>query len=93
MKDYVSSCFTTFTEDTSLVDINMLEENSGSPCLTLAVLPKSENIVLFQMDSRLHVDNLQNILESGKRGCSNIAAILQRTIKDSISEHAATLVI
>eukprot|EP00794_Sanderia_malayensis_P003569 gene3569-4073_t len=93
VRDYVSACTSTFVDETPLIDANSLEENSGTPNLTLALLPKSDSIVLFQMDSRLHMDSLQTIIEDTRKGCSDIATILQRTIKNNIAEHAATLVI
>ena len=93
MKDYVSACISSYVEEKALVDINMLEENSGAPSLTLAMLPKSDNIILFEMDSRLHIDGLERILANAKKGCNDISAILQRTIRDNIAEHAVTLVI
>lgn len=87
MKDYVSACAASFIDDTALVDSNMLEENSNAPKLTLASLPKSDKMVLFQTESRLHIDNLGKIFEAAKKGCVDISVILQRTIKEALTEH------
>ena len=91
MKDYVSACVVTSVEETPLVDLNMLEENSNAPRLTLAMMPKLNNVVLFQTDSRLHLDDLEKILETAKKGCKDVSIILQRTIKDSISEQRLSM--
>ena len=91
MKDYVSSCIATFTDDTPLVDLNMLEENSNAPTLVLATLPKLDTVVLFQMDSRLHMDNLEKLLEAAKKGCVDVSTILKRTIKEALTDQAAKL--
>ena len=91
MKDYVSACAVTHIDETPLVDLNMLEENSNAPRLTLAMMPKLNNVVLFQTDSRLHMDDLDKILETAKKGCKDVSVILQRAIKDSISEQRLSM--
>ena len=91
MKDYVSACSVSFINDKPLMDINYLEESFGGPQLSLAVLPKSGNIVMFQMDSRLHVDNLEKVLELAKKGCSDIHVLLRQTVHDYSQESLTSL--
>lgn len=91
MKDYVSACTVSFVNDQPLMDVNYLEESFGGPQLSLAVLPKSGNIVMFQMDSRLHIDNLEKVLELAKKGCSDIHVLLRQTVRDYSQECVATL--
>ena len=93
MKDYVCACESSMVDDSPLADISSLEESSGAPKLTLAMLPKSEKIILFEMDGRLHVDYLEKVLNMGKQGCTDIHTILQRTVQDHSIEQAATSVI
>ncbi|XP_065053619.1 exosome complex component RRP41-like [Rhopilema esculentum] len=89
MKDFVSACTATYANETALVDLNQLEEISNAPTLTLAMQPKLNTVTLFQMDSRLHLDNLESILEAAKKGCKDIFTILQRTIKDTLVHNTA----
>lgn len=91
MKDYVSACTVSFINDKPLMDINYLEESFGGPQLSLAVLPKSGNVVMFQMDSRLHVDNLEKVLELAKKGCSDIHVLLRQTVHDYSQEFLTSL--
>ncbi|EDO26065.1 predicted protein, partial [Nematostella vectensis] len=91
LKDYVSACTVSFVNDTPLMDINYLEESTGGPQLTLAILPKSDKIVLFQMDSRLHMDNMDKVLALAMKGCKDIYVLLHRTILED-AEGAAVLV-
>lgn len=86
MKDYVSACTVSFVNDKPLMDINYLEESFGGPQLSLAVLPKSGNIVMFQMDSRLHVDNLEKVLDLAKKGCTDIHALQRQTVHEFSQE-------
>ena len=80
-----------FINDKPLMDINYLEESFGGPQLSLAVLPKSGNIVMFQMDSRLYVDNLEKVLELVKKGCSDIHVLLRQTVHDYSQECLTSL--
>ena len=91
MKDYVSACTVSFINDKPLMDINYLEESFGGPQLSLAVLPKSGKIVMFQMDSRLHVDNLEKVLDLAKKGCKDIHTLLRQTVHDFSQECVASL--
>ena len=91
MKDYVSACTVSFINGQPLMDINYLEESFGGPQLSLAVLPKSGNIVMFQMDSRLHVDNLEKVLDLAKKGCADIHVLLRQTVHDYSQEGLASL--
>jgi exosome complex component RRP41 len=86
MKDYVSASTVSFINDTPLMDINYLEESSGGPQLSLAILPKSEKIVLFQMDSRLHMDNMDKVLKLAVKGCKDVYTLLRRTIHEKAEE-------
>ena len=86
MKDYVSATTVSFVNDTPLMDINYLEESSGGPQLSLAILPKSEKVVLFQMDSRLHMDNMEKVLNLAVKGCKDIYTLLKRTIHERAEE-------
>lgn len=86
MKDYVSACTVSFVNDKPLMDINYLEESFGGPQLSLAVLPKSGNIVMFQMNSRLHVDNLEKVLDLAKKGCTDIHALQRQTVHEFSQE-------
>ena len=82
MKDYVCSCSVSFIDDSALLDINYLEESSSAPQLTLAILPKSEKIVLFRLDSKLHADNLEKVLNLAKQGCKDVYTLLREHVHD-----------
>ena len=37
---------------------------------------------MFQKDSRLHVDNLEKVLELAKKKCSDVHVLLRQTVRD-----------
>ena len=92
LKDYVSSCTVSYFSENPIVDISYLEETSGGPQLNLAILPKSEKIVLFQMDSRLHVDNVEKVLQLAVQGCKDVYTLLRQTIHDHAIQSISSLI-
>jgi len=89
MRDYVCSCTSSFYNETTLMDVNHQEETASSgnvPLVTLALLPKTDEIVLFELDSRLHSDHLENIIESTMKGCKDVFAILDSVVRKHVAE-------
>lgn len=91
MKDYVCACTAGFANDQPLVDISYTEETLGGPQLNLAVLPKTEHIVLMEMTSKLHVDNLNKVLEAAIKGCKDIHSILDSAVQEHMSNVASSI--
>ena len=73
------------------MDVNYLQKSFGRPQLCLAVLPKSGNIVMFQMDSKLHSEKLEMVLELAKKGCTDIHILLRQTAHDYSQERLTSL--
>jgi len=93
MKDFVCACSSSFVQENFLADINYLEESSGVSRLTLGMLPKSEKIVFFQMDSRLHKEHLELLLETTKKACSDVWVVLKEAVKEHSHKQAITIVV
>ena len=91
LKDYVCACSAGFTRETALLDMNHLEESSGGPQLTIATLPKSQNIVFLEMNSRLHEDHLSAVMDKAVAGCTDVFQILDMAVRDHVRETAATV--
>jgi len=93
MRDFVCACTSSYVQDNFMADINYMEESSGAARLTLAIVPRSQKIVLFQADSKLHIDNLETLLKTGKQACLDVFSVLQQAIEQDSIEHAVTLVV
>ncbi|XP_029442004.1 exosome complex component RRP41 [Rhinatrema bivittatum] len=91
MRDYVCACSTGFIEDTPLVDLSYVEEAAGGPQLALALLPKSEQIALLEMNSRLHEDHLEKVLDAASKACRDVYAVLDRVVREHVQEVSALL--
>ncbi|XP_067651717.1 exosome complex component RRP41-like [Haliotis asinina] len=91
MKDYVCACSAGFVNDSPLVDICYLEESSGGPELIVATLPQSEQIVFLEMNSRLHEDNLNKVLDQAMKGCKDIYQVINTAVREHVSTTVTSL--
>ncbi|VDP27074.1 unnamed protein product [Soboliphyme baturini] len=89
MNGYICSCSSTMYNDTTIVDLNHLEEGmSSGPEMVLALFPKSEEIVVQELSSRLHEDQFEKFLCATIAGCKSVAAILDDVIRKNVNEVA-----
>ena len=91
MRDYVSACTASLVNDIPLVDINSLESTTGGPELTVAVLPKTGEIVLLEMSQRFHMDHLEKVMDVALEGCQNIYTILDKEVRRHVTETGTSL--
>ncbi|KAI5627211.1 exosome complex component RRP41 [Silurus asotus] len=86
MRDYVCACTAGFVEDTPLADLCHAEESGGGTTLSLALLPRRENIALVQMDARLHQDHLPALMEAATVACKGLSKVLDSVVRQHLQE-------
>ncbi|XP_064410076.1 exosome complex component RRP41 [Latimeria chalumnae] len=86
MRDYVCACSAGFIEDTPLVDLSYIEESAGGPQLALALLPKSDQIALLEMNARLHEDHLEKVVDAAAKACRDVYSVLDRVVREHVQE-------
>ncbi|KAJ2339664.1 Exosome non-catalytic core component, partial [Coemansia erecta] len=92
MDDYVCACTAGFIDETPVLDLNSVEESSiETPDLTVAVLPRSGNIALLQMESKLHASKLDGVLELAVEGCKYIHKKLDEAVLAAANDLAEKL--
>ncbi|OQR70524.1 exosome complex component RRP41-like [Tropilaelaps mercedesae] len=91
MRDYVCACSAGFFGDTALLDLNNLEESHKGTGLTVAILPKTERVVLVDMSSKIHADHVTKTIEAAVEGCKDIHAAFDAKIKDRVGKLAALI--
>lgn len=70
-----------------MLDLSTLEEND-IPHVTVAVLPKTKKVVLVTMETRLHVERFEEILNLAR----DAGKILHQEMKEAILSRASSLV-
>lgn len=81
MKDFVVSCAAGLIDGTPLVDLNYIEDSAGGPDLPIALLPRYNKVSLLQMDSKLSIDNFQEVVNMAVNGCKQIHEVLDKEVK------------
>ncbi|KAM8966396.1 exosome complex component RRP41 [Pelodytes ibericus] len=89
MRDYVCASSAGFIEDTPLADLSYVEEAAGGPQLALALLPKSDQIALLEMNSRLHEDHLEKVMDAASKACKDVYAVLDQAVREHLQEVSA----
>ncbi|KAI7818076.1 ribosomal protein S5 domain 2-type protein [Gamsiella multidivaricata] len=93
MTDYVCACTAGWIEREAAIDLNHMEEVSDTSEVTIAMLPKSGKVTLAQMESRLHVDKLEEVLSLASEGCKQIHLVVDKTIRDRVEELARKMAV
>ncbi|CAI2164115.1 5464_t:CDS:2 [Funneliformis geosporum] len=86
MVDYVCACSAGCIDNEPVLDLNYVEESHDTPELTVALLPKTGKITLLQMESRLHVDKFQSVMEMATTGCKKIYHILDEVVRENVKD-------
>jgi len=86
MSDYVCACSAGCIENEAILDLNFTEESYDTPELSVALLPKSEKVTLLQMESRLHVDKFESVMELAAKGCKEVYNALDQEVRSNMKE-------
>lgn len=82
MKDFVVSCAAGMIDGVVITDLNYIEDSAGGPDLPLAILPKQNKISLLQMDSKLSIEQYEEVLRMAIEGCKQIHQVLDAKLKE-----------
>lgn len=87
LREYVIACTASLgTGNIPMVDISNLEESLGGPTLTVAMLPRSQQIALMEMSQRFHLDYLEPVLKTAMKGCDYTFRVLDLAVESYLSE-------
>ena len=81
MKDLAVACSAGCIDNVPILDLNYLEDSARGVDMPVALLPKSDRVVMLQMDYRADLDTFKNVLELASEGCKKIYEILLQEIR------------
>lgn len=81
MRDFVVSCAVGKVCDTLVLDPSKEEDNHGQADMPFAMIPKTGEIVLLQMDGHLTFDEFKRALEIAKDTCNGIYQIQKEALR------------
>lgn len=94
MLDYVTSISIGLHLTQPLLDLSAPEE-ADLPTLVVAALPNSGKVTLAQMETRLHVDRFEEMLDLGVEACKVLKVEMEGVVKrhtTKVVERMATAV-
>lgn len=80
MYDYILSISVGLHDQYPLLDLNTLEERDLS-YLTLAVIGKSDKLVLLMLDTKVPMNNLEDLITLGVAGCHRLRDLMDEEVK------------
>mmetsp|Transcript_1919 Transcript_1919/g.2005 ORF Transcript_1919/g.2005 Transcript_1919/m.2005 type:complete len:146 (-) Transcript_1919:93-530(-) len=86
MTEMITSCSAGVVLQNIIQDLTHLEQSSGGAYLPVAVKARSEEILFLQLDSKISVDQLQEVLVAAIDGCKKMSNILEIAIKESMTQ-------
>jgi exosome complex component RRP41 len=85
MRDMIASCAFGKVEDTVVLDLCKEEDNNGQADVPIAIVPRTEEIVLLQMDGHLTQQEFDTGLAMTVSACKHIYDLQRQAIKDRYS--------
>ncbi|KAH1248641.1 Exosome complex component RRP41 [Glycine max] len=75
-----------FSNSTPLLDLSYVEDSAGGPDVTLGIMPKLHKVTLLQMDSKLPIDILENVMQLAIEGCKAIANYIREILLENTKQ-------
>ncbi|CAD6194697.1 unnamed protein product [Caenorhabditis auriculariae] len=84
MKGLASAVTCGVIEGNPVVDLASREENDLMPRITLATICGRDEVVLVELQNRLHVDHLPTVMETAKATCADVYECLQVVVQQHL---------
>lgn len=81
MRDLVAACAFGKVGGTVVLDLDKEEDNYGEADVPMAIIPRTEEVVLLQMDGHLTVKEFEKGFKLGVDACKEIYAIQKEALK------------
>jgi exosome complex component RRP41 len=82
MKDIPVSCAAGKIAGQVVMDLGKEEDNFGDADLPVAISPRTNEILLLQMDGHLTLEEFNKALDLAIKGCHTVSEIQKKTILD-----------
>ena len=86
MRDLVVSCAAGKANGNVIVDLSEKEDKEGEADLPVAIMPRTGEITLLQMDGHLTPEEFEQALDLALDGCKKISALQKEAIKNRYGE-------
>lgn len=66
----------------TLLDLNHYEDSGGSADLPVAIFPKSDKVIMAQMDCKVPLNTFEKVLMTAIDGCHRIYEVLVECVRE-----------
>ncbi|TPX48295.1 hypothetical protein SeLEV6574_g02106 [Synchytrium endobioticum] len=91
MSEYVCACSAGWANDAAILDLNYIEESADVPTVTVALLPTSGKVITLGMETRLHLDSFDAVVDRASEGCRHIHLLLDQEVRKRCRELLASM--
>jgi exosome complex component RRP41 len=88
MRDLVPSIAVGKADDQILLDLNKEEDNFGQADVPMALVPKTDEVVLLQMDGHMTKDEFSTALDMGVKACHEIYEMQKEALRKKYAVEA-----
>ena len=87
LKDMVCASSAGLIDKSTIIDVNHMEETvSNTPVLTVALLPKSKEVLSMESTGRLGLESLQSVMDAATDGCLKVYEAMRDSVLQFVSE-------
>jgi exosome complex component RRP41 len=86
MQDMVVACAAGKANDQVIMDLSEWEDKEGEADLPIALMPRTGEITLMQMDGHLTAEELEQAMDLAIKGCQIISEEQKKAIKNRYGE-------
>ncbi len=90
MKEMISAIAVGKCDKTLIVDVDKFEEDfsegEGPTDIPIAITSRSKDIVLLQLDGKISIEELDEVIKMGKKACEKVLEVQTNTLKERIGE-------
>jgi len=90
MRDLVPAVAVGKAEGHIVLDLNKEEDNYGSADLPIAMIPRTGEVLLMQMDGHLTMEELDLALSYGKKACEEIYEVQKDALRRRYAEQGGS---
>ncbi len=81
MRDFVSACAVGKVDGQIVLDLGKEEDNLGDADLPIAIMPRTKEILLLQMDGHLTMEEFNKAVDMGMNACMEIYEIQKEAMR------------
>lgn len=82
MRDIVVSCAAGKVDGHVVLDVNKIEDNFGQADLPMAIMPRTKEILLMQLDGVVSLDEYKRMLQLGMEGCLQVSEAQRKALRN-----------